>query len=133
MALGMLSGCSSIAVSLNEAEPVPIEQIYDYSFLKPDSSKENITFVRDIGILGIGGAGCTKTIYINNIKAFDLEQGQVITASLSPGIHLLRLTSGHGICPDVSISEDTHLTKGSPQVFRIFSSSNGVTSFSRIQ
>lgn len=128
-----LSGCSSVAISPNEAAAVPSEHIYDKSLLLPDSTKENITFIRDMGFLGIGGAGCSKTIYINNVKSFELQQGQAITVSLLPGNYFVRLSSGAGVCPNVEKSENVQLVKGSAQTFRIIISQNGETLFARIK
>jgi hypothetical protein len=98
--------------------------------LGENEGKEKVHVIRDEGILG---SACTHTVFIDNKKVFDIDPGQAITVALEPGNHVIRLTSGAGICPDTSLSESTVLELGEPQTFRISISSNGQIMLSRIK
>lgn len=81
-----------------------------------NSSKARVSFFRDTGFLG---SGCTHEIYINAEKGFDIRQGEYIDLALDPGAYLFRLDTGVGLCPDISISQETTIKAGEKRAYRI--------------
>lgn len=111
-------------------KPVPAKFIHNQELTIRHDGDKSVKFVRDSGFLG---AGCTHTIFIDSKKAVDLDPGQAFSAYLKPGNHFYRLSSGGGIRPNVSISEESLLVLGEPQKFRASSGSNFQVMLSRIQ
>ena len=65
LALLIFSGCSTVAVPLVDATPVPAERIFEPALLA--AGQHNAAFVRDPGAWG---SLCPFDIYVDNVKVF---------------------------------------------------------------
>lgn len=131
----MITGCSTTQISEHSANQIPQNRVYDpqyvaYEFIEKNKDITAITVLRDSGFLG---SGCSHTIYINNIKTFAIRANEFINLKLPAGEHLLRLESGAGICPNISLSQNTNLEVGEHEKYRISIASTGQINFSRIE
>lgn len=120
----VLVGCSTSPVTEEAALPVPDERIYTAQYIQAGSSEEppEVVFVRDSGVYG---SVCEHDIYVNNVKAFTIEAGEIIRLKLSPGPYLFRLETGGGMCPNISTSQDADLKPGANIAYRILIPSDG--------
>ena len=90
VAVVMLAGCASTAISVRDAKPVPADEIYAFQS-KPSGESGKITVVRDSGAVG---SGCDIVVYVDGRKAAKIGTGQRATFYLPPGSvridHLLK-------------------------------------------
>lgn len=131
--LGVLAlvGCSTDPVTLQTAKQVSADRIYDRALLKRTSADQaKVTFLRDSGFVG---AGCSHDIYVDQIKALALRQGEGASVYVSPGEHLFRMETGGGLCPNVATSQEANLKPGGSQTYRILLPSDGSLRFIRIE
>ncbi len=127
----MLAGCSTTPVDLTTAKKIPDERIYDTTMTSQnDERNTSITFLRDAGYLG---SGCSHEVFVDNNKLFAIRAGEVIKVFLKEGEHFIRLETGHGLCPNISISQDVRMVKGKDQEYRILLPSDGSLRLSRIK
>lgn len=75
VAVAMLAGCASSAISVQDAKPVPSDEIYAFQ-AKPAGESGKITVVRDSGAVG---SGCDIVVYIDGRKAAKIGTGQRAT------------------------------------------------------
>ena len=128
----LLSACSTTPIAIDMAKEIPSERLYEASFVASDNinGKALVDFTRDSGFIG---SGCSHTMYIDNVKAFAMHQGEGITVQLDPGDHFFRIELGAGICPNEAYSQNVSLKTGEHQAYRILTSSNFNLSFTRIR
>lgn len=117
-----LFGCSSSPITEKDGAPVPESLIINKDIIVNNSGMVPVTFLRDTG----PGSACSHTVYVDGKKAFNIKDGQYIRIYLQNGDHYFRLTSGHGLCPNVDISQQT-IISNSEQKFRIMYQSNSGT------
>src|SRR5690606_8452068 len=119
-------------VTQQSARQVPPERIHEASYIGPAAKATDATvvFLRDSG--GHGSA-CTHDIYVNTIRVFSIRQGEQITFHVPAGQHFFRLESGGGLCPNISTSQETILSEGARQVYRILLPSDGSLRLTRIE
>lgn len=127
-----LVGCSTTPVTQQFARPVPPERIHEASYVGPaaEATDATVVFLRDSG--GHGSA-CTHDIYVNTTRVFSIRQGEQITFHVPAGQHFFRLESGGGLCPNISTSQETILSEGARQVYRILLPSDGSLRLTRIE
>lgn len=131
--VAMLVGCSTTPVNEQTADPVPASRIYQPSLVKKgeaDRMNSTVTFTRDSGYFG---SGCSHDMYINNVKAFSIRQGEIIRVSLVPGSYFFRLETGAGICPNIATSQSTELKPGAEEAYRILLPSDGNLRLTRVR
>jgi len=130
--LVFIAACSTAPITEEEGRPVPADRIYALQLVAVDANplKARVSFFRDSGFVG---AGCTHDIYVNNVKAFAIKQGEYIHVSLDPGPYFFRLETGAGLCPDISTSQETIINAGEKRVYRILLPSDGSLRLTRIE
>ncbi|ALM85114.1 hypothetical protein [Bordetella sp. N] len=115
----LLSACSTTPITETNGTQVPPERVYAAELVASrdeNPGKGVIAFFRDSGFVG---SACRYTIYIDNRKSFAMDSGEYLSVALDPGHHILRLTTGVALCPNIMISEQTDLKEGERQVYRI--------------
>jgi hypothetical protein len=134
MALIALAGCSTSPVTEQTAKRIPSERIYQASMVDGNSTVNsdvaNVTFLRDSGFYG---SGCSHDVFVNNVKAFSIRQGEFIRLTLPPGSYFFRLETGSGICPDIATSQSSDLKPGAAEAYRILLPSDGSLRLTRTQ
>lgn len=86
--------------------------------------------MRDSGFLG---AGCTDKILVNGKAVFAIRAGEYQSLYLAPGQYFFGLETGGGPCPNVATSQNTTLTEGAEETYRILTSSDFVLRLTRIK
>jgi hypothetical protein len=134
LALIALAGCSTSPVTEQTAKRIPSERIYQASMVDGNSTVNsdvaNVTFLRDSGFYG---SGCSHDVFVNNVKAFSIRQGEFIRLALPPGSYFFRLETGSGMCPDIATSQSSDLKPGAAEAYRILLPSDGSLRLTRTQ
>lgn len=128
-----LFGCSTTPISQQTGKLVPQDRIYDASFVRAIETKAELAYVTFLRDRGYAGAGCSHEILVNSRKVFAIRDGEFLTLKLKPGDYLFNLNTGHGLCPNISISEEEKLKAGDQIEYRILLPSDGVLRLSRIK
>ena len=100
VAVAMLAGCASSAISVRDAKPVPTDELYAFQS-KPSGESGKVTVVRDSGAVG---SGCDIVVYVDGRKAAKIGTGQRATFFLPPGSPSLGAgLAGSGLCAGAAI------------------------------
>lgn len=100
LAMVMLAGCASSAISVRDATPVPRDEIYGFQ-TKPAEPSGKITVVRDGGAVG---SGCDLVFYIDGRKAAKLGQGQRATFLVPAGaVNVGAGLANSGLCGGAAV------------------------------
>ncbi|AMW64543.1 lipoprotein (endogenous virus) [Pseudomonas phage phiAH14a] len=100
VAVAMLAGCASSAISVRDAKPVPSDEVYAFQ-TKPAGESGKVTVVRDSGAVG---SGCDIVVYVDGRKAAKIGPGQRATFYLPPGSPSLGAgLAGSGLCAGAAI------------------------------
>ncbi|WEJ08287.1 hypothetical protein N2A98_15160 [Pseudomonas sp. FJ2-5-13] len=100
VAMAMLAGCASSAISVRDAKPVPTDELYAFQS-KPSGESGKVTVVRDSGAVG---SGCDIVVYVDGRKAAKIGTGQRATFFLPPGSPSLGAgLAGSGLCAGAAI------------------------------
>lgn len=100
VAMAMLAGCASSAISVRDAKPVPTDELYAFQS-KPSGESGKVTVVRDSGAVG---SGCDIVVYVDGRKAAKIGTGQRATFFLPPGSPSLGTgLAGSGLCAGAAI------------------------------
>ena len=100
VAVVMLAGCASTAISVHQAKPVPADEVYAFQS-KPAGESGRVTVVRDSGT---AGSGCDIVVYFDGRRAAKIGTGQRATFYLSPGSPNLGAgLAGSGLCAGAAI------------------------------
>lgn len=128
----LVSACSTTPVTQQSAAPVPPDRIYQAGYIGVASSTSDATvvFLRDSGLFG---SGCSHDIYVDGVKVFAIRQGEQITIHVPAGQRVFRLETGGGLCPNISTSQETTISAGSRQTYRILLPSDGSLRLTRIE
>lgn len=102
--LMLVSGCSTTEVNMSEASPVP--SAFTYRHQQPQSA-ESAT-VKVVLDRGYRVGPCRIGFYIDGERIADLDKGEVATAYIAPGRHIL----GAGLAADASGFCKTVMTDG---------------------
>jgi len=134
LALIALAGCSTSPVTEQTGKRIPSERIYQASMVDGDSTVKpgmaTVTFLRDSGFYG---SGCSHDVFVNNVKAFSIRQGEFARLTLPAGSYFFRLETGSGLCPDIATSQNSDLKPGAAEAYRILLPSDGSLRLTRIQ
>lgn len=128
----LVSACSTTPVTQQSAVRVPTDRIYQTSYIGAalTASDATVVFLRDSGF---SGSGCSHDLYVDNMKVFAIRQGEQITIHVPEGQRVFRLETGGGLCPNISISQETIIAAGARQVYRILLPSDGSLRLTRIE
>uniref|UniRef100_UPI001E4CD47F hypothetical protein n=1 Tax=Pseudomonas putida TaxID=303 RepID=UPI001E4CD47F len=122
--LALLAGCTTSAISIQQAEPVPSDELYAYQS-RSGSSSGALTVVRDSGALG---SGCDVVVYVDGKKSAKVGPGQRATFYLPPGQPNLGIgLAGSGLCGGMAVRSITgSVEAGKETVYRISGDMSGV-------
>ncbi|MBK5541497.1 hypothetical protein JFV28_20485 [Pseudomonas sp. TH05] len=117
VAVAMLAGCASSAISVRDAKPVPSDEVYAFQ-TKPAGESGKVTVVRDSGAVG---SGCDIVVYVDGRKAAKIGTGQRATFYLPPGSPSLGAgLAGSGLCAGAAIrSIAATVQTGKESLYRI--------------
>lgn len=134
LAMALLVGCSTSPVTEQSAKPIPADRIYQPSMVAGPGAEANdfasVTFLRDSGYYG---SGCSHDMFVNNVKAFAIRQGEFVRLSLPAGSYFFRLETGGGLCPNIATSQSSELKAGASESYRILLPSDGNLRLTRIK
>ena len=100
VALAVLAGCASTAISVRDAKPVPADEVYEFQS-RPSGDSGTITVVRDSGAVG---SGCDIVVYVDGRKAAKIGTGERATFYLPPGSSNIGAgLAGSGLCAGAAI------------------------------
>lgn len=127
----LLVACSTTPVTSGAATAIPPERVYAPEYLQERAGADaRVTFLRD---KGFSGSGCSHDVYVNNTKVLAIRQGEGATLPLPAGAYFFRLETGGGLCPNIATSQNTTLTPGEKQVYRILLPSDGGLRLTRVE
>lgn len=120
VAVALLAGCSTSAVSPSEAKPVPKDRILSFT-AKPKEAYGTVIVTRDTGFMG---GGCFVAIHIDGKLAARIDTGEVARFYLPAGDHLVGMgidKQGGGLCSwtDMLKEQSAILKEGQVKRFRI--------------
>ncbi|MFJ2480671.1 hypothetical protein ACIOWE_10375 [Pseudomonas sp. NPDC087598] len=117
LAVALLAGCASTAISVRDAQPVPADEAYAFQS-KPSGESGKITVVRDSGAVG---SGCDIVVYVDGRKAAKIGTGQRATFYLPPGTPNLGAgLAGSGLCAGAAIRTiSASVQPGKESLYRI--------------
>lgn len=122
--LALLAGCATSATPVQQAEPVPRDELYAFQ-TKPAAESGRLTVIRDSGALG---SGCDIVVYIDGAKAAKVGSGQRATFYLQPGQPNLGIgLAGSGLCGGMAVRSITgRVDADEESVYRISGDMSGV-------
>ncbi|MGE8098129.1 hypothetical protein [Pseudomonas fluorescens] len=120
LAVVMLAGCSTSAVSPSQAKPVPSDRILAYS-IKPNGPHGTVVVTRDTGF--VGGA-CYAGVLIDGKFSARIGTGEIVRLYVPVGEHLIGLSGdeqGSGTCSwgELRKEQTDIITDGQIKRFRI--------------
>ncbi|OPB16868.1 hypothetical protein BFW91_01935 [Pseudomonas fluorescens] len=123
VAVAMLAGCASTAISVRDAKPVPADEVYAFQS-KPGVDSGKITVVRDSGAVG---SGCDIVVYVDGRKAAKIGTGQKATFYLPAGsTNLGTGLAGSGLCAGAAIKTiSANVQAGKESLYRISGDMSG--------
>ncbi|POA88058.1 hypothetical protein [Pseudomonas protegens] len=134
VALVLLAGCSTSPVTEQTAKPIPADRVYQPSMIAVPgnevTSGATVTFLRDSGYYG---SACSHDMFVNNVKAFAIRQGEFVRLALPAGSYFFRLETGAGLCPNIATSQSSELKPGANEAYRILLPSDGNLRLTRIK
>lgn len=123
LAVALLAGCASSAIPVNQAEPVPRDELYAFQS-KPAGESGKVTVVRDSGAVG---AGCDIVVYVDGRKAAKIGTGQRASFYLPAGTPSLGVgLAGSGLCVGAAIRTiSATVQAGKESLYRISGDTTG--------
>ena len=130
--VGALAACSTVPVSEQSAQVVPASRIYQPAYIGPavEPSDATVVFLRDSGF---SGGGCSHDLYVDNVKVFAIRSGEKMTIHVPAGTHFYRVETGGGLCPNVAASQESAISAGARQVYRLLLPSDFALRLTRMQ
>jgi len=124
LGLVLLAGCATSATPVQQAEPVPQDELYAFQ-TKTEAESGRLTVIRDSGALG---SGCDIVVYIDGAKAAKVGSGQRATFYLQPGQPNLGIgLAGSGLCGGMAVRSITgRVQAGEESLYRISGDMSGV-------
>jgi hypothetical protein len=126
-----IAACSTTPITEQSGKPVPSDRIYLPEFTVQSAERTaKVSFLRDSGILGVA---CTDKVLVNGRPVFAIRAGEYQSLFLPPGQYFFGLETGGGACPDVATSQNTTLTNGAEETYRILRPSDFALRLTRIK
>lgn len=122
--LALLAGCATQPTPIQQAEPVPVDELYAFQSA-PNANSGSLIVVRDSGALG---SGCDVVVYIDGKKSAKIGPGQRASFRLPPGQPNIGIgLAGSGLCGGMAVRSITgNVRSGEEAVYRISGDMNGV-------
>lgn len=115
-----LGGCSTSAISPDQANPVPASSLFAYQQQRSPNDAR-VTFTRDAGY---SGAACDFVFSINGVKAASVGISETATFYHAPGPAILSVSPGT-ICSGNLQELSVNLEPGMAYQFRGFRNASG--------
>jgi hypothetical protein len=117
VAVMLLAGCASSAISVREANPVPADELYAFQS-KPAGESGKVTVVRDSGMIG---SGCDIVVYVDGRKAAKIGTGERASFYLPAGAPSIGAgLAGSGLCAGAAIRTiSANVQAGKESLYRI--------------
>lgn len=117
VAVMVLAGCASSAISVKEASPAPSDELYAFQS-KPAGESGKVTVVRDSGMVG---SGCDIVVYVDGRKAAKVGTGQRASFYLPAGTPSIGAgLAGSGLCAGAAIRTiSANVQAGKESLYRI--------------
>ncbi|ROM84887.1 hypothetical protein V5F23_09895 [Pseudomonas sp. WP18] len=120
IAVALLAGCSTSAVSPSEAKPVPKDRLLSFT-VQPKEPYGTVVVTRDTGFMG---GGCFVAVHVDGKLAARIDTGEVARFYLPVGDHLVGMgidKQGGGMCSwtDMLKEQSAILKEGQVKRFRI--------------
>lgn len=122
--LALLAGCATQPTPIQQAEPVPVDELYAFQSA-PNANSGSLIVVRDSGALG---SGCDVVVYIDGKKSAKIGPGQRASFHLPPGQPNIGIgLAGSGLCGGMAVRSITgNVRSGEEAVYRISGDMSGV-------
>ncbi len=93
LVVGVITGCSTTPVGVNESHPVSQDRVYEAynKYSVPNETLSNVVILRDNGILGAAGSAA---LFVNGEIVARVKAGESITLHLKPGDNILGIGPG---------------------------------------
>ncbi|MFK3794712.1 hypothetical protein [Pseudomonas sp. NPDC088444] len=123
LAVALLAGCASTAIPVNQADPVPPDELYAFQ-VKPKGDSGKLTVVRDSGMVG---SGCDIVVYIDGRRAAKVGTSQRASFYLPPGTTNVGAgLAGSGLCAGAAIRTiSANVSSGKESLLRISGDMSG--------
>jgi hypothetical protein len=123
LAVALLAGCASTAIPVNQADPVPADELYAYQ-TKPKGDSGKLTVVRDAGMVG---SGCDIVVYIDGRRAAKIGTSQRASFFLPAGTANIGAgLAGSGLCAGAAIRTiSANVSNGKESLYRISGDMSG--------
>lgn len=124
LGLGLLAGCVTTSTPLQQADPVPRDELYAFQS-RQSADAGTLTVVRDSGALG---SGCDIVVYIDGTKSAKIGPGQKASFFLPAGQPNLGIgLAGSGLCGGMAVrSIAGKVESGRESLYRISGDMSGV-------
>lgn len=122
--LSLLAGCATSATPVDQAKPVPADELYAFQS-KPAGESGTLTVVRDSGALG---SGCDIVVYIDGRRSAKIGPGQRANFYLPPGQPNVGIgLADSGLCSGMAVRSITgKVDVGRTSLYRISGDGGGV-------
>lgn len=123
LGLAVLTGCTSNAISLQQSELAPKDELYAFQS-KPSGVSGKLTVLRDSGLLG---SGCDIVVWVDGQRAAKLGVGQRASFYLPPGQPNIGVgLAGSGLCVGAATRTITGAVQADREsIYRVSSDMNG--------
>lgn len=122
--LALLAGCATSATSIQQAVPVPNDELYAFQS-EPLGSSGTLSVVRDSGFVG---SGCDVVVYIDGARAAKVGPGQRASFHLPVGRPNIGVDLAEsGLCAGMAVRSVTgDVQDGRETIYRISGDMSGV-------
>ncbi|WP_333691168.1 hypothetical protein [Pseudomonas syringae] len=123
LVVASITGCSTSPISVDQAAPVPSDELYAYQS-KPAGESGKVTVIRDSGFVG---SGCDIVIYVDGRKAAKIGTGQRASFYLRPGSPSIGAgLAGSGLCAGAAVRTiSANVQSGHESIYRITGDMSG--------
>lgn len=128
LAFVLLAGCSTTPITQGEADPPTAVLAPELLTSTPGSGA--VVILRDSGA---SGSGCLHQISVDGRHVATLDNSEGVTLHLPSGQHVIGVTLGRGLCPNVALSAEPIVQAGGRMVYRISMASDGATRLTRTE
>lgn len=124
VAVAVLAGCVSSAISVREATPVPGDELYAFQ-IKPRGDSGTVIVLRDSGAVG---SGCDVVVFIDGKRAAKLGTGQRASFHLPPGQPSIGIgLANSGLCGGMAVRTIVgNVQNGKESIYRISGDMSGI-------
>lgn len=129
-ALSMLAlvACSTTPIAADQARAPA--QVMAPELLQDKPGTGTLVILRD---RGLSGSACLHTISVDGRAAAMLDNGEGVTFHLPAGQHLINVTSGRALCPNVAMSTEPNIVAGGHVIYRISLAADNALRLTRTQ